>query len=138
MKDITLALYRRCTVPHTLGTECIQLVAEVAPLGPDSITYIIMRSRFKVTHTSTVLTKLSDNSLNRVSVLNGAIAPHIIHDLSDNTKIPSKNGEFRRKSLAALFPKLEHHFTKKFLVLLFQFIFIITNLINIICLIFIH
>jgi hypothetical protein len=97
-----------------------------------------MRSIFKVTQTSTVLTKLRDNSLNRVSVLKGVIAPYIIHDLRDNTKIPSANGKVRCKNLAALFPKLEHHFTEKFLVLLVQFIFIITNLINIISFIFIQ
>jgi hypothetical protein len=121
-----------------LGTECIQLFAEVAPLGPESITCIIMRSRFEVTQTSTVLTKLRDNSLNGVSVLNGVIAPHIIRDLRDNTNKPSVNGKVRRKSLAALFPKLEHHFTKKLLVLLVEFIFAITYLINVISFIFIQ
>jgi hypothetical protein len=138
MKDMTLALYRRCTVPHTLGTECIQIVAEVAPLGPEGITCIMMRSKFKVTQISTVLKKLRDNSLNRVSVLNGVIASHSINFIRDNTKIPSTNGKVRRKSLAALFQKLEHHFTKKLLVLLVKLIFVITNLINIISFIFIQ
>jgi hypothetical protein len=49
---------------------------------------------------------LSDNSLNSVYVLNGVIAPHIIHDLSDNTKIPSANGESDARALQRFFQNL--------------------------------